>query len=198
MTDLVPPVPARQVRARFDDATVTVYQAYSPAIAGPAVTAGTFVAPFSRTRMTWIKPSFFWMMYRSAWATSPGQERVLAVRLAREGFEAALAQAALSSHEQDAQPDRDAWRRTLRTSPVRVQWDPERGPRLERLEHRSLQVGLGPQVVPDYVDGWVVGIEDVTDLAHALRAGEPRDDVPVERPYPLPPHVAERIGASGA
>jgi hypothetical protein len=29
------------------------------------VAAGTFVAPFSRDRMTWVKPSFRWMMYRS-------------------------------------------------------------------------------------------------------------------------------------
>jgi len=34
-----------------------------------AVRAGTFVAPFSRDRMTWIKPSFGWMMHRS----SPGR-----------------------------------------------------------------------------------------------------------------------------
>ncbi|WP_141653813.1 DUF4291 family protein, partial [Erwinia billingiae] len=29
---------------------------------------GTFASPpFSMTRMTWIKPSFLWMMYRSGW-----------------------------------------------------------------------------------------------------------------------------------
>ena len=35
--------PSRQVRADFDDDTVIVYQAYPPAIAGPAVEAGRFV-----------------------------------------------------------------------------------------------------------------------------------------------------------
>ncbi len=63
--------PFRQVRAVFDDREITVYQAYSPRIAGPAVAAGTFVAPFSFTRMTWIKPSFLWMMYRCGWAAKP-------------------------------------------------------------------------------------------------------------------------------
>lgn len=188
-------VPPRQVRARYDDTTITVYQAYSPAIAVPALAAGTFVAPFSRTRMTWIKPSFLWMMYRSAWATSPGQERVLAVRITREGFEEALSRACLSSHGPAAGVDHATWRRELRASPVRVQWDPERGPRLERLEHRSIQVGLGPEVVPDYVDRWVVGLEDVTDLAHALRDGAD-GPLPDERPYPLPPRIAARIGAT--
>ena len=59
---------------------LTVYQAYPPEIADAAVAAGRFVPPFKRERMTWIKPSFRWMMYRCGWATKPGQERVLAVR----------------------------------------------------------------------------------------------------------------------
>ncbi len=50
-------------------------------------------------RMTWIKPSFLWMMYRSGWATKPGQERVLAVELLRSGFEQALSEACLSSFD---------------------------------------------------------------------------------------------------
>ena len=58
-------VPYRQVRAVWDAHSITVYQAYGPAIAEPAVAAGRFVAPFSRSRMTWVKPSFLWMMYRS-------------------------------------------------------------------------------------------------------------------------------------
>ncbi len=40
--------------------------------------------------MTWIKPSFLWMMYRCGWAAKPGQERVLAVRITHEGFAWAL------------------------------------------------------------------------------------------------------------
>ena len=89
-------VPARQIRARCTDRTLTVYRAYSPEIAVPAVGAGRFVAPFRRERMTWIKPSFLWMMYRCGWATKPGQERVLAVEITRAGLEWALARACLS------------------------------------------------------------------------------------------------------
>ncbi len=79
------PTPSRQIRAVFDAETITVYQAYSPAIAAPALAAQTFVAPFKRERMTWIKPSFLWMMYRCGWASKPGQERVLAVRIIARG-----------------------------------------------------------------------------------------------------------------
>ena len=58
----------REVRAVYDAETIRVYQAYSDEIADAALAAGTFVAPFKRDRMTWIKPSFLWMMYRSGWA----------------------------------------------------------------------------------------------------------------------------------
>ena len=68
----------REVRAVYTDTTITVYQAYSAEVASPALSAGRFVPPFKRERMTWIKPSFLWMMYRCGWATKPGQERVLA------------------------------------------------------------------------------------------------------------------------
>jgi Domain of unknown function (DUF4291) len=82
-------VPARQVRAKYSAESITVYQAYPPEIAEPAVAAGRFVPPFKRDRMTWIKPSFLWIMYRCDWATKPGQERVLAVEITRAGFERA-------------------------------------------------------------------------------------------------------------
>jgi len=92
-------IPARQVRAVFDDRTITVYQAYSPAIAEPAIAAGRLVPPFKLDRMTWIKPSFLWMMYRSGWATTPGQERVLAIQITRDGFEWALSSSSLSHQD---------------------------------------------------------------------------------------------------
>jgi hypothetical protein len=191
--------PFRAVRADFDEETIVVYQAYPAAIALPAVAAQRFVAPFSRERMTWIKPSFLWMMYRCGWATKPGQERVLAVRLTRPGFEEALASACLSHFDADVHPSHDAWQQRLSGSPVRVQWDPERDAASDPLPWRSLQVGLGREVVPAYVDSWVVGLEDMTDRVHRLRDLPPADrtDLPVERPYPLRRDVAAAIGATG-
>lgn len=39
------------------------------------------------TRMTWIKPSFLWMMYRSGGAQKdPGQKRIFAMDIRRDGF----------------------------------------------------------------------------------------------------------------
>jgi hypothetical protein len=196
-------VPARQIRARYTETSITVYQAYPPAIAEPALAAGRFVPPFQRDRMTWIKPSFLWMMYRCGWATKPGQERVLAVELTRRGFEWALDHACLSHFDPDHDADHRAWQQRLRVSPVRVQWDPERSLRLGPLPYRSLQVGLGREAVDHYVDEWIVSLTDVTALARSIRdrldAGDERaaeGHLPAERPYPLPTRTATVIGAS--
>ncbi|MEU4691717.1 DUF4291 domain-containing protein [Actinoplanes sp. NPDC023714] len=187
----------RQVRARFDDRTITVYQAYSPSIAEPALAAGRFVPPFKPDRMTWIKPSFLWMMYRSGWATKPGQERVLAITITREGFEWALSQAALSSYNSRFHNSREAWRSHLKAAPTRVQWDPERDLDLRELPYRSLQLGLGPQAVPRYVSEWTTSMSDATPLAREIRAlltaGEREKAaalLPQETPYPLPAEIA--------
>lgn len=194
---------SRQIRACFDDQTIVVYQAYDLQIAEPALRAGTFVAPFGRGRMTWIKPSFLWMMYRSGWATKQGQQRVLAVRIWRAGFEWALRHSCLSHYEPGTYASREAWAERKAISPVRVQWDPERSLTLGRLEHRAIQVGLEGEAVRRYVDEWVVDIDDFTDLAHRVhrmvRAGdldEARQLLPVEDGYPVPDALRAVIGAS--
>jgi hypothetical protein len=176
-------VPYHQIRAIYTDTTVTVYQAYPPAVAEPALTAGRFVSPFKRDRMTWIKPSFLWMMYRCGWGEKRDQEVVLAVEITRAGFEWALEHACLSHYERDRHGSHAEWTRHLEASPVRVQWDPERGVDLQPLAYRSLQVGLSGEAVTRYVDEWTVSITDVTPLARAVRAGA-HDRVPDERPYP--------------
>lgn len=195
--------PQRQVRATFDEETLTVYQAYSPQIAEAALTAGTFVPPFKLDRMTWIKPSFLWMMYRSGWATKPGQERILAIRIARAGFEQALIDACLSHYDPNVHPSHDDWLHRKHTSPVRVQWDPERSLRLESLPWRTIQVGLSGTAVHDYVTQWITEITDVTHAAHDLNRlqneGElvtAQERLPREKPYPLPRAAAQATGAS--
>ncbi|GAA2446822.1 DUF4291 domain-containing protein [Streptomyces glaucus] len=150
--------------------------------------------------MTWIKPSFLWMMYRSGWGTKPGQETVLAVEITRDGFEWALRHACLSHYVPGLHPDRGAWQRRLKRSPARVQWDPERDLHLRPLPHRSLQLGLSGEAVRRYADEWTVSLRDVTPLAREIRAlvagGAPEAAarlLPEERPYPveggLPAHL---------
>ena len=199
---VVTTVPARQIRALYTAQTITVYQAYSPEIAIPAVSAGRFVAPFKRERMTWIKPSFLWMMYRSGWAGKPGQEHVLAIEISRTGFEWALAHSCLSHFDRDHHADTAGWARQLKTSPVRIQWDPERSVHMQPLPYRSLQIGLSGEAVDRYVDEWTVGITDVTATAHEIRRLVRYGDseaatslMPTEQPYPTPTAIEAAIAA---
>jgi hypothetical protein len=192
------------VRADFTDQTITVYQAYPPQIAGAAVAAGTFVAPFKRERMTWIKASFLWMMYRSGWATKPGQERILAIEITRDGFEWALGHAALSHHEPGIHSSAREWAEHKRASPVRVQWDPERSVALAPLAHRAIQIGLSGEAVDRFLDQWITAITDVTPLAERIhghvRIGDLRAaqaELPAERVYPLPEPIGRMLGATG-
>ncbi|MFJ7528697.1 DUF4291 domain-containing protein [Streptomyces griseus] len=184
--------PRYEIRARQSATTVTVYQAYRPAIGLPAARDGRFPAAWKRGRMTWIKPSFLWMMYRCGWGTKEGQEVVLAVEIGRGGLEWALAHAELSHYAAEVHPDQASWKRSLRTAPARVQWDPERDLDLNPLPYRSLQLGLSGEAARRYADEWTVSVRDVTPLARevhaAVRAGERERAaalLPVETPLDL-------------
>lgn len=175
--------PPYQIRADYDARTIVVYQAYSPAIADAALRAGRFVAPFSFHRMTWIKPSFMWLMHRSNWARKPGQERVLAVRITREGWEEALSRAVLTTADPAA----------VAQAAVHVQWDPERSPRGAALNHYSIQVGIGRHLIRTFTDDWIVGLTDLTPqvrkaatLIQAGHAPKAHRLIPAERAYPMP------------
>jgi Domain of unknown function (DUF4291) len=188
------------IRARHSDRILRVYQAYSAEIAGPALQAGRFVPPFSMSRMTWIKPSFNWMMYRSGYATKPGQEVVLGIDITREGFDWALGNAVLSSFKPGFHASREAWAQKVAARPVRIQWDPERDWRIEPVpDTRAIQIGIQGEAVDRYVNEWICAIEDVTPLARDMAAAEARGVAPVslpsalERPYPVDPRIAAEI-----
>lgn len=187
--------PQYEIRADHDARTIVVYQAYAPAIADAALRAGRFVEPFSFRRMTWIKPSFLWLMHRSNWARKPGQERVLAVRITRAGWEEALSRAVPTTADPAAVARAD----------VHVQWDPERSARGAALNHYSIQVGIGRRLIRTFTDEWVVGLTDLTPqvrkAAALMQSGQTAKAqrlFPPERVYPLPPALdGPRTARSG-
>lgn len=190
-----------EIRADYNRDTIVVYQAFNPAIGQAAVAHGRFVDPFSRNRMTWIKPSFLWMMARSNWARKPGQEMVLAVRIMRAGWEEALSLAEHTSVNRRIHADSDEWRQRFKHAPVHVQWDPERTLRGATLDARSIQIGVSRTMIDRYVDEWTVSIEDYTPLVRKIhghlrdgRADRAKELLPPERVYPLPPEEARRLG----
>lgn len=192
--------PMHEIRAGYDATSIVVYQAYRREIALPAAQHNRFVPPFSLNRMTWIKPSFLWMMERSNWGQKPGQEHILAVRITRQGWEDALSQAVLTSFEPGVYQDYDDWRRQLDSATVHVQWDPERTLRGASLPYRSIQVGLSRHIIRRYVEEWTVEIRDITPLVRKLstliqsgKSSNAQDLLPKERIYPLPDPIARRL-----
>ncbi|PQO30166.1 DUF4291 domain-containing protein [Blastopirellula marina] len=190
-----------EIRADFDRETIVVYQAYNDAIANAALAAGRFVPPFSMQRMTWIKPSYLWLMERSGWGTKPNQTRILAVRILRSGWDAALRQAVLTSYSSRIHASQDAWRKQFKETLVHVQWDPERSLRGKKLEHRSIQVGVGRHLITEYAEKWTQEILDLTPLTAKLRQFRQQGDydkakrlLPRESPYKVDDATAARLG----
>ncbi|MDC0740842.1 DUF4291 domain-containing protein [Polyangium mundeleinium] len=192
-----------ELRADYDTKTITVYQAYSPQIATAALEHGRFVAPFSFNRMTWIKPSFLWLMARSNWGARPGQERTLAVRITRTGWERALALAVPTDPQAPGYGSYDRWRVAFDRAAVHVQWDTERSLHGAGLPYYSIQVGLSRHVIREFVDEWITEIVDLTERVRKMRdflnsrqVDKARRLLPREAVYPLSPELRRRICAS--
>lgn len=195
--------PLRQIRAVYDETTIRVYQAYPDNIAEAALAHGTFVAPpFKMERMTWIKPSFLWMMYRAGWGfKDDGQKRILGIDISRSGFEWALEHSCLS--HADGAMSKEAWGAKKDAAPVRIQWDPERDLLLQPRVQRAIQIGLSQDAVKLYVNQWITHITDLTPLAHAMHALVQNQQfaaaqalLPKEILYPVDGRLAESIELS--
>lgn len=186
-----------EIRADYNQDTIVVYQAYGSDIAKPALEQQQFVPPFLFTRMTWIKPSFLWMMERSGYAGKAGQEHVLSIRLRRTAWEYVLSQAVLT-HAHDMY--KDGWEERKKNARVNVQWDPERSIKGAKLNYRSIQVGISRHLIGEY-NSWIVEIADYTQLAHKIFALKQQGDysratalLPIEKPYPLGQELQKILG----
>jgi hypothetical protein len=72
-----------------------------------------------------------------------------------------------------------------------VQWDPERDLFLNKLDYRSIQIGLSGEAVFRYVNEWIVEIQDITEECKTIYAliGERKLEeaqalIPKEQVYP--------------
>lgn len=189
-----------EIRANYDRDTIVIYQAYAPNIADAALKHQMFVAPFSFRRMTWIKPSFLWLMYRSNWGQKTNQQRVLAVHIRRTAWEKALGLGTLTHPEPTVYPNVSDWEQEFSDAPVHIQWDTERSLRGTGLNHYSIQVGISRHLIQEYVNQWIVKIEDLTStvikIREALRSGQEKKAkrlLPRERVYPIGCELGKRI-----
>jgi len=159
----------KSIRAVYTDNTVRVYQAYGKLIAEEVIRTGAFGEHFSFDRMTWIKPSFLWMMYRSDWATKVGQEYVFAIDIQRSAFDHLLANGVSTSYQGNESMSFEEWKKKLRESDILVQWDPERDIHGNALNYRSVQIGMRGEAIKKYAKEWIVNINDITEYVAFLK-----------------------------
>jgi len=167
-----------KIRADFDEDDVYFYQAFKPSFADFSVANQRFGGDdFKPARMTWIKPSFAWVLYRSGYAMKHNQERILKVNLSHEVVFSILA--ACNCPEGGADSTHPPTPITSSASASRgvVQWDPARDlncfdsknkkvPR-KMFRERAIQIGLGGGLSDFYVNN-TLSIEDLTKKAREV------------------------------
>ena len=143
-TKLWPTVGNHFLAHRPSEGIITLYQAYKPEIARPAVQEQRLNASseFKLGRMTWAKPSFLWMMYRSGWASKRDQQCILAINVRASWlFDALSRHAKLSAIGK------------TRSGKVVVQWDPDHGWDGSRRRRRAIQIGMRGSVALEFAAG---------------------------------------------
>lgn len=150
---------------------IFVYQAFNDSIADYAIKHQKFGGQdYSFKRMTWIKPNFLWMMYRSGWAgKDSNQNRILAIEMTFEGFEKLLTEGVLTGYD-TSYGDKQTWREKLNSSKVRIQWDPDHDFRGNKLKRRAVQIGLKNVALQKFNNEYVKSIQDITSFVKEQKA----------------------------
>jgi hypothetical protein len=191
------PSSGRHILAQFDEDSIIVFQAYRPELGHFAAANGRFGGGFSFSRMTWIKPNFLWMMFRSGWGTKPDQEVTLAIRIRRSGFDQILGEAVPSSFSRVAFRTKEEWRKALAASSVRLQWDPDHDPRGVPVERRAIQLGIRGVILKRFTEEWILSIDDISQFVADQRSRPPEAlMLPRERVYPVADEIGARIGTA--
>jgi hypothetical protein len=185
--------------AQTTDDLIVVYQAYKESIATYAVKNQKLSGPdFSLNRMSWIKPNFLWMMYRSGWASKKGQDRVLAFWITKAFFDRILDESVFSSFNNDYYKHVDDWRKELNDKEVRLQWDPDHDLYEKPVERRAIQLGLKGAILEEFATVAPVHIEDITPFVdeQSAKLSQKIENliVPTERVYTPASHIINKIG----
>ncbi|OMJ26500.1 hypothetical protein AYI70_g119 [Smittium culicis] len=163
--------PTNQIRAHYTNEYIRVYQSYNQEIAFSAVQNQRFdcCTKYLFNRMTWIKPSWCWMAYRCGYSTKDeNQTNVLAIDLDRKMFDEVILNSAYLASDQhpkdEGSNNENQQSDSRRVREVIIQWDPERDVSINKLKHRSIQIGLRYNMMHRYSRGeFIRKITDVTD-----------------------------------
>ena len=135
-------------------------------------------------------------MHRSNWGQKSNQQRTLSVHISRTGWDKALSLSVLTHPEPAVYKNPNGWETDFRKAVVHIQWDTERSFGGAGLAHYSIQVGIGRQLIREFVEK----IEDlspaVAKMRTFIRSGNRKNAkrlLPPERVYPVDPIVGKRI-----
>lgn len=188
----------RKIKASFDNKKIILYQAFNKEIAEEALKLNYFGKKFNENRMTWIKPSFLWMMYRSKWGTEQNQERILSIEIRRTGFDTILSNAILSKYDNKVYSNQLEWKRQMKITEVLCQWDPERNVDGIKLPEKTIQLGIRGNILKHYISDWIIKINDITETVIQLRTKKNSEDIinllPSEKVYPLDNVIKLKLG----
>jgi hypothetical protein len=192
------PNTGKHILANYNNETISVYQAYGRDIANYAVNNQKFGGSFSYSRMSWIKPNFLWMMYRSGWGNKSGQEHILEIIISRTFFEEMLEGAVKSTYDSRLFETKEDWKKAVALSDVRLQWDPDHTPNGEQTVRRAIQLGLRGKMLQRFGQEEIVEINDITNFVIEQRGNMEKslEDLllPIETVYiPIAKRVAENI-----
>lgn len=179
----------KEVFAQYDSQCIRIYQAYNPIIAKEAVKLQTFGENFNINRMTWIKPSFLWLMYRSNWGTKKNQECILAIDVYQSEFNELLKKAVLTSPD-SASYSGVQWEKAFDETTVYCQWDPDRTINGKAINRAAIQIGLKGSTLRDFLDSGICRIEDLTSVVRKWNEQRKNGklnskNLPIEKIYPI-------------
>ena len=179
----------KEVFASYNKKYIRIYQAYNSTIAEEAVRLQNFGNSFNTNRITWIKPSFLWLMYRSNWGTKKNQECILAVDVHRDFFNRMLEKAILTSPD-SMMFDGNEWEKRFKNTDVYCQWDSDRSLNGTPINRYAIQIGIKGEAMRDFLDNGIYKIEDLTPTVRKWNERRKKrqlniNELPSERLYPV-------------
>lgn len=189
------PRAGRPLLATWDETSVVVWQAHRPEVADELLARGRPGGTSWRTdRVTRMRTSLPSLLGRCDWCRRPGRERLLALRLSRDGFDAMLRQAVHGEFEPANYATRGAWQLATRYGAVTLTWHPDRDALGRELPRQAPRIAVRDDALRRLTTDWVLALEDWTPWVQRARAaGDPELPLPVLRPYPAPEALVDRL-----
>lgn len=157
------PTTGKFIIAQYCDEHIIIYQAFKDSIAEYAVKHQRFGGiDYDFDRMTWLKPSFLWMMYYSGWANKENQENVLAIQICRKGFDEILRYAVMSSFYKNIYGTNHNWEQELSRSDIQLQWESYHDLLGNKTDRKAVKIGIKGDMLQRYNNEWIQKIENIT------------------------------------